>query len=159
MSAGVRLAAVGIAHAPVLAALHACCFDDAWSVRAMSEVLGSPGVFTYIALGPAEAESTPVGFALARRAGDDVELLTLCVVAEQRRHGIGAALLDEVLHQAQLMGATNLFLEVAETNDSARALYASRGFVAGRRRPDYYRGPNRVPTAALELRCAFKDAD
>lgn len=153
MSGGLRLAAADLAHAAVLAALHARCFDDAWSVRAMTEVLGAPGVFAYLALaGGTAGDDCPVGFALARRTGDDAELLTLCVLPDHRRRGIAAALLNEVLQQARRLGTANVFLEVAETNDPARALYASRGFIVGRRRPDYYRGPNRVPTAALEMR-------
>ena len=157
MTARLRLGAADITHAAALAALHARCFEDAWSGRAMTEVLGSPGAFAYVAQIPDDAgEACPVAFALARRIGDDTELLTLCVLSDHRRRGIGAALLDEVMRHARLIGAANMFLEVAETNDAARALYAGRGFVAGRRRPDYYRGPNRVPTAALELRCTLR---
>lgn len=159
MNAELRLAPAHPAHAPLLAALHARCFDDAWSVGAMAEVLGSPGVFAYLAqLAAAGREAVPAGFALARRIGDDAELLSLGVLPGHRRRGTGAALLDAVLDEARSSGARYLFLEVAETNDAARALYATRGFVAGRRRPDYYRGPNRVPTAALELRCDLRSS-
>jgi len=149
-----RLTLAGVAHAALLAALHGRCFDDAWSTQAMGEVLGSPDAFAYLAIGASEdREDRPLGFAMARRTGDDAELLTLCVLPEERRRGVGAALLDEVMRRARAGGARRLFLEVAETNGVAQALYAARGFVAGRRRPDYYRGPNRVPTAALELSC------
>jgi ribosomal-protein-alanine N-acetyltransferase len=141
-----------MAHAAVMAALHGRCFEDAWSVQAMTEVLASPGAFADLALVPDEA-AAPVGFALARRIGDDAELLSLCVLADRRRQGIGAALLALVMRQSRQFGARSLFLEVAETNAAAKALYAAHGFVAGRRRPDYYRAPNRVPVAALELRC------
>jgi [ribosomal protein S18]-alanine N-acetyltransferase len=150
----VRLTAANGAHAAVLAALHGRCFEDAWSIQAMAEVLGSPGAFAYLALGAADGNpDQPVGFALARRTGDDAELLSLCVLPEGQRRGIGGALLDEVMRRARQVGARRLFLEVAENNEAAQALYAARGFVAGRRRPDYYRGPNRVPIAALELYC------
>ena len=152
MTTAVRLTAAGEAHAALLAALHGRCFEDAWSTQAMAEVLASPGAFAYVAVGGADGrEDRPLGFALARRTGDDAELLTLCVLAEERRRGVGAALLDEVVERARQTGARRLFLEVAETNEPARALYAARGFAAGRRRPDYYRGANRVPIAALEL--------
>lgn len=154
MTGAFRLVAADVAHAAVLSALHGRCFEDAWSTRAMAEVLASPGTFAYIAQHRADGDAgEPVGFALARRTGDDAELLMLCVLPDDRRHGIGAALLDEVMQHARRLGTQQLFLEVAETNEIARALYATRGFVAGRRRPDYYRAPNRAPTAALELRC------
>lgn len=143
-----------VAHAAVMAALHGRCFDDAWSVHAMTEILASPGTFAYLALASAAGEeAAPGGFALARRIGDDAELLTLCVLSEHRRQTVGSALLQTVMRHARQFGARSLFLEVAETNEAAQALYAAHGFVAGRRRPDYYRAPNRVPVAALELRC------
>ena len=150
----IRLSPVDVGHAAVLAALHGQCFEDAWSTRAMTEILASPGTFADVAHHTDDAgEEMPVGFALARKIGDDAELLTLCVLREHRRRGIGALLLDAAMRRSREIGARHLFLEVAETNDAARSLYAGRDFVAGRRRPDYYRGPNRVPVAALELRC------
>ena len=159
MTAAIRLTTADPAHAALLSALHGRCFEDAWPVHAMADILAAPGAFAYLAqaAGPGRAPG-PVGFALARRIGDDAELLTLCVLPEYHRRGIGAALLDEVLREARRIGALHLFLEVAETNEAARALYATRGFIAGRRRPDYYRAPNRVPTAALELRCDLRAA-
>jgi ribosomal-protein-alanine N-acetyltransferase len=152
-----ELASAGVVHAAVLAALHGRCFEETWSTQAIGEVLGSPGAFAYLAVSAGEGGGgRPLGFALARRTGDDAELLTLCVLPEERRRGVGAALLDEVMARARDSGARRLFLEVAETNGVAQALYAERGFVAGRRRPDYYRGPNRVPAAALELSCELR---
>ena len=95
MTSAFRLTAADGAHAALLAALHGRCFEDAWSTQAMAEVLGSPGAFAYVAVVPADGTADqPVGFALARRAGDDAELLTLCVLPDARRRGMGAALLD-----------------------------------------------------------------
>jgi ribosomal protein S18 acetylase RimI-like enzyme len=154
MTAARRIVEAGLAHVAVLAELHRRCFEDAWSETAIGETLQAPGGFAYLALGPAaDATGLPIGFALARRTGDDAELLTLCVLPALRRAGSGAALLDAVIDRVRRNGGAFLFLEVAETNDAARALYATRGFIAGRRRPDYYRAPNRAPIAALELRC------
>lgn len=150
-----RLSAAGIAHAAVLAELHSQCFDESWPATAIADVLSAAGGFAFVAL---MQDETPAGFALARIVGDDAELLTLCVLSACRRRGLGALLLDGVMSRAGQIGARHLFLEVAETNDAARALYATRGFVAGRRRPDYYRAANRVPIAALELRCDLRSA-
>jgi ribosomal-protein-alanine N-acetyltransferase len=38
-------------------------------------------------------------------------------------------------------GALNMYLEVRESNDAARRLYASRGFLEIGRRRGYYRRP------------------
>lgn len=161
MTSALRIEPAGLAHARVLTALHAACFDDAWSVGAMADVLASPGAFACLALAEGAAEPSPVGFALARVAADEAELLSIGVLAEKRRRGTARVLLDDVIRVAGERGAVSLFLEVAETNDAARFLYATSGFVAVGRRPDYYQRPNTVPVAALTLRRALltKSAD
>lgn len=156
MTAPLRIEAAGLAHTRVLAALHAACFDDAWSVGAMADVLASPGAFACLALQADAPEESPVGFALARVAADEAELLSLGVVPSARRRGIGQALLDDVIRTAVSRQAASLFLEVAETNEAARRLYAENGFSAVGRRPDYYQRPNTVPIAALTLRRALR---
>lgn len=150
MTSATRIESVGLAHARVLAALQAACFDDAWSVSAMADVLASPGAFACLAFHASSPD--PQGFALARIAADEAELLSLGVVPSARRRRIGQALLDDVIHRAAELKAVALFLEVAETNDAARLLYAANGFSAVGRRPDYYQKPNTVPVAALTLR-------
>ncbi len=156
MTVPVRIDAVGLAHTRVLAALHAACFDDTWSVGAMADVLASPGAFACLALAVDTPEPSPLGFALARIAADEAELLSLGVIPAERRRRIGQALLDNVLHSAEQFRATALFLEVAETNEAARRLYEANGFSAVGRRPDYYQRPNTVPVAALTLRRALQ---
>lgn len=49
------------------------------------------------------------------------------------------------------MGATRLFLEVAEDNAAARALYDRLGFEPAGRRPRYYSRPNGPAVDALLL--------
>jgi ribosomal-protein-alanine N-acetyltransferase len=127
MTAALRIEPAGLAHARVLTALHAACFDDAWSVGAMADVLASPGAFACLALPDSVEEPAPLGFALARIAADEAELLSLGVIPAARRRRIGQALLDDVVRYAGERGAGTLFLEVAETNEAARLLYAANG--------------------------------
>jgi [ribosomal protein S18]-alanine N-acetyltransferase len=149
MSEAARIELAGVPHAGLLSALQAQCFDDAWSPSSIAEVLVSPGAFALLAV---QGEAMPVGFAVARLAGDEAELLSLGVVVSQRRKGIAKRLLRAVIERAGAAGSRALFLEVAESNDAARLLYSARGFTAVGRRPDYYRRPNAVPIAALTLR-------
>ncbi len=76
---------------------------------------------------------------MAQGLGQECEILALGVVPRQRRAGIGAALLASVVAEARRRGAQTLFLEVAEDNTAARALYAAQGFGQIGRRPNYYR--------------------
>jgi len=123
---------------PVLAALHAACFtaswDQPWTERSFSEVLQMPGAGARIAaLGP-----EPVGFALARVAADEAELLLIGVHPEHRRAGHGRVLLDHLVDALREAGAARLFLEVAESNRAATAFYRAAGFDPVGRRKKYY---------------------
>lgn len=147
----VRLEPATLLHTAILVELYAQCFDDAWSTGSMAAVLGAPGAFATIAVEERDDGATPIGFALARHAGDEAELISIGVPRARRGCGIATMLLREVIRRAQAGHATRLLLEVAETNDAARALYAAHGFRAVGRRPDYYQRANTVPVAALTM--------
>ncbi|SFG47008.1 ribosomal-protein-alanine N-acetyltransferase [Palleronia marisminoris] len=78
------------------------------------------------------------GFALGRIAADEAELLTIAVLPDARRNGIGRALLAAYHEAAARLGAVTSYLEVAETNEAARALYALDGYAEVGRRAGYY---------------------
>ncbi len=125
---------------PVLAALHAACFsapwDQPWTERSFSDVLQMPGAGARIAAVGTE----PVGFAVARVAADEAELLLIGVHPEHRRAGHGRALLDHLVETLRAAGAARLFLEVAESNRAATAFYRGAGFEPVGRRAKYYAG-------------------
>ena len=112
-----------------LADLHADVFDAPWSAAAFADLLGQAGVF---------AEGDEGGFILIRIVADEAEILTLGVRPEARRQGLGGRLVQSASGRASRLGATRLFLEVAEDNLSARALYDGLGFETAGRRRRYY---------------------
>lgn len=125
------------ADTPRLAALERQCFTDPWSAQGLREMLESPHVLTLIA----ELDGVIVGYAMARAAADTGEILNLAVDPEQRRAGLGTALIDAILAGLVARNVAEVYLEVRESNQAARALYLGRGFaVAGMRRA-YYRYP------------------
>jgi len=137
---------VGEQHAAALAAIHAAAFaaKDAWGEGAMGSLLATPGCFALI--------DRRGGCALARRIGDEAELLTLAVANSVRRQGIGQGLLRAAMARAAQAGATAMFLEVSTANRAAVALYTGAGFVeVGRRRGYYFDGTD-AGTDALVLR-------
>jgi ribosomal-protein-alanine N-acetyltransferase len=130
---------------PGLAALHARAFDTPWDTATFRVLLASPGVF-----GAAAADGS--GFALARVAADEAELLTIAVDPTGRRSGLGTALLERVVIDVATAGAGVLHLEVAVDNAAAIALYAGAGFhEAGRRRGYYTRAGGRVDALVMTL--------
>lgn len=126
--------------APVLAALQAACFpEEPWTARSLAESLAMPGAYGTLAEddgGP--AGPVPAGFVLARAAGGEAEILSLAVAPAVRRRGVGRDLLQAALEGARMRRAGRMVLEVAADNATARALYASAGFVEAGRRAEYY---------------------
>ncbi len=112
-----------------LAAIHAEAFAAAWDRAALAELLASPGVFAVAEEG---------GFILIRVVVDEAEILTLAVRPSAQRAGLGARLVEAAVVRAAALGAERMFLEVAEGNAAARALYARSGFVEMGRRRGYY---------------------
>ncbi|AXC50974.1 GNAT family N-acetyltransferase [Paracoccus suum] len=115
-----------------LALLHARCFTGApapWSAASIASALAGPGA---IALGGSD------GFLLGRVIAGEAELLTLAVAPGARRNGLGARLVRGFADAAKGQGALSAFLEVAEDNAAARALYAAAGWTQAGRRPGYY---------------------
>jgi ribosomal-protein-alanine N-acetyltransferase len=133
----VELIALTAVHAELAAAIHRRCFAEPWTPSAMTEMLGMPGSFGWIA-----GEGYPVGLILCRGAADEVEVITLGVLPAARGRGVAGRLLDAAMTAAREAGAAAAFLEVAEENAAALALYRGRGFCEVGRRPNYY-GPQR----------------
>lgn len=146
-----RLEPVSQVMAGPLSMLHRACFpEDPWDLSAIAEIMGIAGFFGRIAW----EGHMPDGFALALDLRKECEILSLGVLPERRRIGIGSALLDSICFEARLRSAEYIVLEVAVDNRAALALYAKRGFIPVGRRPDYYRQASRQVDARL-LRLAL----
>ena len=128
-----------------LAALHARCFTlpRPWSAAEFAGFLSDPLAFLLV-----EGDA---GFLLGRAVAGEAELLTLAVAPEARRRGLGRKLVARFLYQARLRGAVTAFLEVADTNAGARALYAASGFAESGRRKGYYRDGNGAVVDAVVM--------
>jgi ribosomal-protein-alanine N-acetyltransferase len=81
------------------------------------------------------------GFIVARLVADELHVNNVAVRPELRRHGIGVALLQEVLDQAAAQGAVSAWLEVRAGNKAAQTLYERCGFQSAGLRRDYYHQP------------------
>lgn len=89
----------------------------------------------------AEEAAAAAGFLVARRTGEEMEILNLAVRPENRLRGAGKLLLGEALRWGRESGAVRAFLEVRASNHVARRFYAANGFAAAGLRPNYYRDP------------------
>lgn len=128
-----------------LAALHGRCFvtPRPWDAAEFSDFLADPLCFLLV-----EGDA---GFLLGRVAAGEAELLTIAVAPEARGRGLGRKLLARFIYQARLRAAESAFLEVAEDNAAAKALYLSAGFGESGRRKGYYYAPDGRRTDALVM--------
>lgn len=140
-----------------MARLEAGCFPhDAWTEGTFwSELAQRPHRTYWVA---EETDGAPEAAPLAGYAGlstaDEVaEVMTIAVAPESRGTGLGGRLLDLMHARAAEAGSRAVMLEVRADNETARALYAGRGYTVVHTRRGYYRsaqgGP---PVDALVMR-------
>jgi ribosomal-protein-alanine N-acetyltransferase len=82
------------------------------------------------------------GFVCANIVAGDWEIENLVVDQQNRRRGIGDALLGELLRSPKIEADSAVWLEVRESNQAARRLYEKHGFRETGRRGGYYRNPD-----------------
>lgn len=148
------LAPLTAADAQALATLHAEGFAQGWAAKDFHEILAMPGTFG-LGLKPQNGEGF-VAFVLARQTSDEMEIITLVVAKSARRRGLAGALMRGIQQGGREKGARQLFLEVADDNAAAIALYEGLGFQEVGRRPNYYgRQSPSGPVDARVLRLAL----
>lgn len=125
-------------------------FGDPWGSREFTSALDAPQTIFLVA---EDVAGVVAGYAIAVAVADEAELLNLAVHPELRGRGIGGDLLDATIAAVKSRGADQIYLEVRESNEAARKLYAARGFDELTRRRGYYRYP---VEDALVLRLAMQ---
>ncbi len=140
-----------------LAGIHAAAFafeGRPWSGPEILALLGEPAVAVRLAHRQGAEPGgglSPAGFALYRTVSGEAELLTISVLPEARRSGIGAGLLAACEDGARAAGAARLFLEGAAGNAAARALYDRAGYRECGRRKGHYQRPDGTSDDAVVM--------
>lgn len=119
-----------------VAQLHGKLFDPGWDEASVAKLLEHPGSTTLVAR--TGFPKISVGFAVAQMAADEAEILSIGVDEDWQRLGLGKRLVEGVVRSIARAGVKRLFLEVAEDNVAARALYRHCGFTETSRRKGYY---------------------
>lgn len=121
-----------------VAALERATFSTPWRPRTFRGLLDREGVVLRVL---AHAGDEVVGYTVLWCIGGHGELANIAVREDLRGRGLGSVLLDDALRQAARHGVSRLYLEVRESNEAARAMYAARGFDTVGRRRGYYERP------------------
>jgi ribosomal-protein-alanine N-acetyltransferase len=132
----IRLLAATPEQAGPLSALHVQLFEKGWDADGVRRLLEHPACVTLVAT--TRRASAMVGFIIAQLTADEAEVLSIGVDKTWQRQGIGHALVEALIGVAKRKEVRRLFLDVAESNRAALALYAGLGFTRMGRRKDYY---------------------
>lgn len=113
------------------------CFTDSWSLSMFQDIFRYPFNYYFVW----EDEQRICGFAGITVSLDTADIMNIAVSKEYRGRGIGKQLLEQLMAQAIQCGCEKMFLEVRESNQTARKLYESSGFVEIAVRKHYYTNP------------------
>lgn len=133
-------------------AIERTSFTVPWTPSTFRSLLERHGSMLWVA----ESGGRVAGYAVVWAVLDQAELGNVAVAAGYRRQGIATRLVETVLAWLEERGVRELFLEVRESNEGARRLYAAHGFEPVARRKGYYDRPRED---ALVLRRGVGAAD
>lgn len=114
-----------------------------WNAEEFANLLHDQSVITV---------TSACAFALTRVAFDQAELLMIACDPDEQRKGAATKLLKKTEVELRRLQVLEFFLEVAEDNTAAHALYAKTGFQEISRRRGYYNRQDGSKCDALVLR-------
>ena len=122
-------------HIARLAGIEKACFSSPWTPEQLESQLPDA---THVFLVAEDAAGQALGYVGMMFVLDEGYISNVAVAPEHRRRGIGAALIAELLRQAEGLSLAFVTLEVRQSNLPAQALYASFGFAKAGLRKKYY---------------------
>ena len=119
-------------------ALEKQSFTTPWSRESIQKEICENAQAHYIV---AEINAAIAGYAGFWQVLDEGHIMNIAVTPKMRGHGIGEAMLRELLQQGQGLGIMYWTLEVRVSNSAAIHLYEKIGFTSAGIRPGYYEKP------------------
>lgn len=124
-------------HVPQIALLERECFADPWSQQSIASELHNPLSLWLVA----QEGQTLLGYVGSQTCLDETDMMNIAVSPASRRQGVARALIEALVSALRERGSKQLTLEVRASNDPARQLYESLGFLQVGLRKNYYRNP------------------
>ena len=129
-------------------------YGEAWT-RSQVEgalVVGNTDYWLIAPDGGAVLDGPAAGFAMVRRILDEAELLLFAVCPQNRRCGLGAAMLERIKQDLRKNDVRECLLEMRRGNP-AEHLYSNHGFVPIGMRLQYYKTASGERLDAITFRC------
>lgn len=134
----IALRSYGPADFETLYGIDQACYEPgiAYSRREMRNYLRFPGAECVVA----ETDDAIIGFCLTAHERASGYIITIDVLAEYRRQGVGSMLLAEVERRLAARGVREVALETATDNVSAIAFWQKHGYRTRGVKRGYYPG-------------------
>ena len=116
-----------------------------WSAQSYLDEMKNPDS---VMLRLVASDNSTIGFVIGRfviggeiETCTDAEIYNIAVTEKEQRKGLGQFLFDAFIAKCLKKKATNVWLEVRESNEKAIAFYEKNGFTAVQTRPSFYENP------------------
>lgn len=134
----VRIRRMSPADIPEVAVLEAQNFSMPWSEKGFDDALKQADNIFLVAR---TQDGTIAAYCGLYASTDEGEITNVAVSEKVRRQGIGVAVMEELFYRAKERGIKKIFLEVRQSNMSARRLYDKMGFAQCGIRKNFYERP------------------
>ena len=114
------------------------CFSVPWTRQQIISQLPDDN---HVFIAAVDGDGRVLGYVNAAVVVDEGYISNVAVAPEQRRQGIGDALIGEMRARAERLGLAFVTLEVRASNAAARALYKKHGYTDVGTRKNYYEKP------------------
>ena len=126
-----------LSHVQGIHAIEVECFSEPWSEESIISQLPDANHVFLVAL---DGEHV-IGYVGMMNVLDEGYISNVAVTAAYRRQKIADALIEELMSRAEQLSLSFVTLEVRESNEPAKALYAKHGFENVGVRKGYYTKP------------------
>ncbi len=123
-------------HLSGIAALEKLCFSNPWTEDGLLMLLSDNGLAAVI-----EEDGDVMAYGGVVFAADEAEITDVATHPDRRRCGYGRAIMEWIIAESRVRGASRMSLEVRASNEAAIELYKSLGFEIMGKRPRFYRNP------------------
>lgn len=123
-------------HLAEIVLIESLCFSDPWSEKAL-ELLLSDSCVAFVALDGGRVAA----YGGMMHVLDEGQVINIATHPDCRRRGLAREILNALYGSARELGLREMFLEVREQNEPARALYRSDGWVELGVRKNFYSHP------------------
>ncbi|MDL2217121.1 ribosomal protein S18-alanine N-acetyltransferase [Christensenellaceae bacterium OttesenSCG-928-M15] len=134
MEHSVVFRAMNKADVPGVARIEKTCFRSPWTERMLKNELKNSAAHYYVL----ELAGELVGYLGMWIIFDEAHITNVAVMPDHRRKGYGKLQMVNGMKEALALGATQMTLEVRESNDGAQTLYYGLDFQLAGRRKKYY---------------------